>query len=167
MESPVNIADIDIEVAVANSLIHDTPAIEPVVGEKGVVMWRLIRPWRIKISDEFTLIIGEGSGTNLVTSPWYVRWLISSTDAVLSLPAMVHDQLVREWDPVDVGNIPSFLVNTNTGERKMLADVNFGWIQSAKIFKAIARRYNGKTARFKANIAYAGVRIYGFVTGKK
>lgn len=167
MNPTVSIADIDIEKAVLDSLIHDVPAIEPVIGEKGVSMWRLIRPWRINISKEYDLIIGEGSGTNLVTSHWYVRWLISPTDAVLSLPAMVHDQLVGEWDPVDVGNIPSFLVNIQTGERKLLSDVNFGWIPSAKIFKAIARRYNGKTARFKANIAYAGVRIYGFVKGRQ
>lgn len=116
-------------------------------------------PWD---RDQF-VIVPVGYRTNFASVPWFARWLVSPIDPHIRIPALVHDWLVFEFGiPQDIEDRTPFLFKVTAGvvRRRVLS-----WRDSAWILKTMMKHTDAP--RWKRFVVYAGVRIYGWATGRK
>lgn len=128
------------------------PIIYPVISEAGAIDWALYLHWHLEIA-EWSFIVPSGSITNLGTIPWWCRWLISPTDAVIVIPAIGHDYLVNEADFV--------ITNIATGAVAKREDIHIPWRVSAQLFLAYRAQFRSWKPRLKLLLVYAAIRLYG------
>lgn len=110
--------------------------------------------------------IPEDSVTNFLSVPRFfrplVRFFISPVDRHLSVPAIIHDYLVKEW-PTDV------TVYSHEEKRwKYGSAIDLTWKQAAEIFPDYCDKHfpSSKTAWIKSRTARLLICAFGLVMRK-
>lgn len=119
-----------------------------------------VAPW----SDQVVRIeveIPRGYCTNFASMPALARLLVSPIDPDIIRASMVHDFLTQEFGQFQMfrPEVKEYHLDT------LVARHRLKWNESAFMLRAIMK-YDGAPA-WKRGIVYAGVRIYGWLKGRK
>jgi hypothetical protein len=149
-----------------NNPYFDAPLLRPQVTEDGASYFQLVEDWKVTLDDGTWLVVPKGSRSNFASVPWFFRWIISSTDPVIVLPAIVHDYLVGEWQnypPLLYREIPDEEGVNFVVSEPLYGGTGYDWKASAKLFRKLALSFRGRTAHFKARLCYVAIIVFGTV----
>ncbi len=162
---------------------YDTfPLLRPVMTDRGVRQLAIHNYFVTPIRGNRLLLIPKFSTTNFASIPFLARNLISQTDPVFLVPAIVHDHLISEWNPEffrdgltddqleeEIAAYYNSPLVYSFEQQRILTreEANIGWGESAIIFKELIHNYKGRTVRIKGNIAYLFLRIVGILRNRK
>jgi hypothetical protein len=135
--------------------------VEPVMFYVGDIdsdsLWALFFDWEVTVGAR-TFVVPRGSTTNFGSIPWFVRWAISPTDALIAIPSIVHDYLVGEW-VVDVVDSDGTKIPTESTEK-------LSWEEAATVFLTFSQDLPKRKQRLKGRIVYFCIYVYGHLFNK-
>lgn len=153
---------------------HNEPSLRPIITDRGARVFELIEDWAVPIGSKYWLTLPAGTRTNYSTVPWFLRWAISQTDPVISIPSIVHDYLVGEYfNSTATANRDEFPKVYYFDERneikcELLYPIEgYKWIESARILRDLALTFDGNAAKIKAEVCYFFIRLVGVLRGYK